>query len=71
MSTKPETKGKDSKLDRRSFFKALGGASAAAAAVGATVVTTPAQATENSSERTKARYKESPHVKAFYATNRY
>ncbi len=70
MSTKPETKAKDGKLDRRNLFKALGGVSAAAA-VGSTAVTTPAQATENSSERTKARYKESPHVKAFYATNRY
>ncbi len=68
MSSKPEKKD----VDRRSFFKSLGGASAAAAvAVTAPIVATPAAATENQSERTKARYKETDHVKTFYRTNRY
>ena len=68
MSSKPEKKD----IDRRSFFKSLGGASAAAAAAVATpLASSPALATENQNERTKARYKESEHVKNFYRTNRY
>ena len=68
MSSKPEK----NELDRRSFFKSLGGASAAAAvAVAAPLAATPALATENQNERTKARYKDSEHVKNFYRTNRY
>ncbi len=68
MSSKPEQRN----VDRRGFFKSLGGASAAAAvAVTAPIAATPAAATENQSERTKARYKESEHIKAFYRTNRY
>ena len=68
MSSKPEKKD----VDRRSFFKSLGGASAAAAvAVTAPIAATPAAATENQSERTKARYQETDHVKTFYRTNRY
>ncbi len=68
MNSKPEKKD----VDRRSFFKSLGGASAAAAvAVTAPIAATPAAATENQSERTKARYKETDHVKTFYRTNRY
>lgn len=68
MSSKPEKK----EVDRRSFFKSLGGASAAAAvAVAAPIAASPAAATENQNERTKARYKESEHVKTFYRTNRY
>ncbi len=68
MSSKPENK----QIDRRSFFKSLSGASAAAAvAVVTPLAATPALATENQNERTKARYKESEHVKNFYRTNRY
>ena len=57
-------------LDRRSFFRAGSGA----AVVAATVVATgaePAAAAESASERTKARYSETDHVKAFYRVNRY
>ena len=69
MSSKPDKK---PDLDRRSFFKSLGGASAVAAvAVGVPVAATPAAASEGQSERTKARYKETDHVKTFYRTNRY
>jgi hypothetical protein len=57
-------------LDRRSFFRGLGGAAAVAGAAVATGVE-PAVAQESQSERTKKRYRESEHVKAFYRTNRY
>lgn len=60
------------KLPRRGFLKALGlGAGAAAAGVAADATTAPAMATESRNERTKARYKETDHVRAFYRTNRY
>lgn len=57
-------------LDRRSFFRGLGGAAAVA---GAAVATSgaPAAAQENPTERRKARYRETEHVKNFYRTNRY
>ncbi len=59
-------------MDRRGFFRSLGGSAAAAAAVaGVPLASAPALATENQNERTKSRYKESDHVKAFYRTNRY
>jgi nitrous oxide reductase len=55
---------------RRRFLGAgVMGATAAAAGVGATVA--PAAASENDAEKKKARYKETDHVKKFYATNRY
>ena len=57
-------------LDRRRFFRGLGGAAAVAGAAVATGVE-PAVAQESQSERTKKRYRESEHVKAFYRTNRY
>ena len=67
MNSKPETK----EIGRRSFFKSLGGATVAAAAAVSPLAATPALATENQNERTKARYKETEHVKNFYRTNRY
>jgi hypothetical protein len=55
-------------LGRRAFFgAALGLGSAAALGAGGA---RPAHA-ETGDERTKARYRETDHVKAFYATNRY
>jgi hypothetical protein len=74
MSNHQEKPGKDQparnepSMDRRSLFKALG----AGAAVAVTpVAITPAQAMNPGNEEKKARYRESDHVKAFYATNRY
>jgi len=61
---------KEGGMDRRSFFRAGSGA----AVVAATVVASgaePAAAAESASERTKARYKETEHVKTFYRVNRY
>ena len=58
-------------LDRRSFFRAGSGAAVVAATVVATTGAEPAAAAESASERTKARYKETEHVKTFYRVNRY
>jgi hypothetical protein len=61
---------KEGGMDRRSFFRAGSGAAVAAATVVATGAE-PAAAAESASERTKARYKETEHVKTFYRVNRY
>lgn len=60
-------------LDRRGFLKSLGGGAGAAALVAAgTLPSTPAEATESNTEKRKQRYQpNSPHVQAFYRTNRY
>ena len=63
---------KDKPLDRRNFLRAVGGASTAAvAAVASPMAATEAQAYDPGREETKARYRESDHVKAFYRTNGY
>lgn len=67
MSHKPENTEKLA-VDRRSFFKALG----AGAAVAATpALVTPAEAVDPGTDETKARYRETDHIKAFYKVNRY
>jgi hypothetical protein len=59
-------------MDRRSFFRAVGGASTVAvAAVASPIAATDAQAYDPGGDETKARYRESDHVKAFYRTNGY
>lgn len=58
-------KNKDAGLDRRNFFKALGAGATAAVAI------TPAAAVDPGKDETKARYRESEHVKDFYRVNRY
>lgn len=61
-----------SAMDRRAFFRSVGGASAvAAAAVASPLAATDAQAYDPGNEETKARYRESEHVKAFYKSNGY
>jgi hypothetical protein len=57
-------------LSRRNFFRVFGGASTAAVAAAAF---TPgeAQAYDPGKEETRARYRETDHVKAFYRVNRY
>lgn len=62
---KPTTAG----VDRRRFFM-MGGSAVAAAAV-VPLTGGEAAADESQSERVKARYKESDHVKNFYRVNRY
>ena len=56
-------------VDRRRFFM-MGGSAVAAAAV-VPLVGSEAAADESQSERVKARYKESDHVKNYYRVNRY
>ena len=59
-------------MDRRRFFRSVGGASAVAVTAAASpLVATQAQAYDPGREETKARYRESEHVKAFYKTNGY
>jgi hypothetical protein len=68
--TKPDSK--TEQLNRRGFLRGLGtGAVGAATVVAGVGVTTPVEAAESAQDKTKARYKESEHVKKFYATNRY
>ena len=59
-------------MDRRNFLRNLGGASTvAAAAVASPLAATDAEAYDPGADETKARYRESEHVKAFYRTNGY
>jgi hypothetical protein len=58
-------------VDRRSFFRGLGGAAAVAGAAAATGVQPAAAQQESANDRRKARYRETEHVKNFYRTNRY
>ena len=62
---KPESVG----LDRRNLFL-MGGSAVAAAAV-MPLAGSEAVADESQSERVKARYKETDHVKNYYRVNRY
>ena len=65
-------KQQDKAMDRRSFLRAVGGASTAAVATAATsLAATEAQAYDPGEEETRARYQETDHVKAFYRVNRY
>jgi hypothetical protein len=57
-------------VGRRDFLRALG-AGAGVAATAAAPLATGAAAAESADERTKARYKETDHVKTFYRVNRY
>jgi secreted PhoX family phosphatase len=62
----------DKSMDRRGFLKGIGTGAAGAATVAAGVsATTPAVAAESSADKKKVRYRETEHVKKYYATNRY
>jgi hypothetical protein len=62
----------DKAMDRRRFLRSIGGASTvAAAAVASPLAATDANAYDPGPDETKARYRESEHVKAFYRTNGY
>lgn len=58
------------RLERRDFLRGLGVAAGGAAAAAAAVPAGAAEPAETSQERTKKRYRESEHVKRFYALNR-
>ena len=59
-----------SKLGRRDFLRAMG-AGAGVAVTAAAPFASEVAAAESDAEKTKARYKETDHVKAFYKVNRY
>jgi hypothetical protein len=57
-------------LNRRNFLGAMGGAATIAAAA-SPLASTQAHAYDPGKDETKARYRETDHVKAFYRTNGY
>jgi len=58
------------KLGRRDFLRAMG-AGAGLAVTAAAPLASEAAAAESDAEKTKARYKETDHVKTYYRVNRY
>ncbi|MDB5649774.1 MAG: hypothetical protein JWL62_1294 [Hyphomicrobiales bacterium] len=75
MSTSPDKGAADAsadkaRMDRRGFFRA-GGAAAVVAAVAIVPAAEEAAAAESAQERSKARYRETEHVKNYYRVNRY
>jgi hypothetical protein len=65
-------KEKKATVGRRDFLRNAGLGAIGAGATLATPLMTSAEAdSENNDEKTKARYKETDHVKAFYRVNRY
>jgi hypothetical protein len=68
---KDKDKSKDSsKLGRRDVLRVLG-ASAGVAVAAAPLVTEVRADSESDAEKRRARYRETDHVKKFYAVNRY
>ncbi len=62
----------DKAMDRRNFLRKLGGASTVAAVAAASPIAAPdANAYDPGADETKARYRETDHVKAFYRSNGY
>lgn len=59
---------KTNNIGRRGFFGAVAAAATTTVVAGGA---TPAFADELGDERTKSRYQETDHVKAYYRTNRY
>jgi hypothetical protein len=58
------------RYDRRNFLRGLAGASAAGITTTA-ITPIPAEAYDPGADETKARYRETEHVKTFYRTNGY
>ena len=68
MKARPQ---RAAQVGRRDFLRILGSGVGVAAGAGA-LATTPAHAdSETNAEKTKARYRETEHVKTFYRVNRY
>ncbi|TIQ68037.1 MAG: formate dehydrogenase [Mesorhizobium sp.] len=62
---------KQTAMNRRNFLHAFGGASTTAAVAAVTLSPGEAQAYDPGEEETRARYRETEHVKAFYRVNGY
>ena len=60
----------DAKIDRRVLLRGLG-AGTGAVATAATVPISARADSESNDEKSKSRYKETDHVKAFYRVNKY
>jgi hypothetical protein len=58
-------------MDRRNFLRAVGGVSTVAVAAASPIAATEVEAYDPGREETKARYRETDHVKAYYRTNGY
>ena len=67
MKNRQDNKG----LDRRGFLRSLGGASTAAVAAASPIAATEAEAYDPGGDETRARYRETDQVKAFYRSNGY
>jgi hypothetical protein len=65
---KPDSK---TAVGRREFLRAIGAGAGVAAATAAPLATAAKADSENNDEKRKARYRETDHVKKFYAVNRY
>lgn len=57
-------------LERRRFLRGLGLATGGAVAAAAPLAAEAAEVTESPEEQAKSRYRETEHVKRFYALNR-
>jgi hypothetical protein len=58
-------------IERRDFLRVMGAGTAGAAAALPLLAAGSAQAKESPEERAKPRYRETDHVKKYYATNRF
>lgn len=58
-------------VGRRDFLRTLGAGATVAVAAAAPLAGEALADSESASERTKARYRETEHVKTFYQVNRY
>jgi hypothetical protein len=61
----------DKAIDRRGFFRTVGGATSVAAVAVAAPLAAPEATAQVSNDERRARYRETDHVKAFYRTNGY
>jgi hypothetical protein len=64
------TKKDKAAVGRREFLRTIGAGAGLAATAAVPLAATPASAQSND-EKTKARYRDSDHVKAFYRVNSY
>ena len=73
MTTQDKAKqGAEQHVSRRNLLRAAGAGASAAAVVGALAPASPAHAdSETNDEKRKSRYRETDHVKTYYAVNRY
>ncbi|MFM7627267.1 MAG: hypothetical protein ACKO7G_12575, partial [Gammaproteobacteria bacterium] len=71
MGTRNDDKAGSAPAEGRRFFLKVAGIAGAAAAATVATAGQPAAATEKRDEARKARYRETEHVRRFYATNRY